>query len=185
MAAFNVPQLKWGWVWNLFNNIAKFVNKPQSDSEAAGHVVYWMQYKHAKIQVFRLHPSFRTNVCYHVVQGYLLSVSCRQKYLATMWISDSDLTLKPGGGGSVLKQRVSFRKGGRETCHGAVTAVGDLCWPDTLTAGRKTGSQPAPSGGSTHGTFAFPENDPHFERRAIEDDTPRLGFSIVPRLILC
>lgn len=58
-----------------------------------------------------------------------------------------------------------------ETCNVAVTAVGDLRWCETPSTGRKTGSrQPAPPGGSIHGTFRFPENDPHFKRGAIRDE---------------
>lgn len=72
----------------------------------------------------------------------------------------------------VLKRRESTAsKRGSGNLHSvAVTAVGDLCRSETPSTGRKTGSQPAPSGGSIHGTFRLPENEPHIERGAIQDE---------------
>lgn len=47
--------------------------------------------------------------------------------------------------------------GGTKTCNAAVRAVGNMCWPETHTTGRKMVSQPAPFGGSTRRTFALPK----------------------------
>lgn len=84
----------------------------------------------------------------------------------------------------VLKRRkVPLLNGEMETCSVAVTAVGDLCLSETPSTGRKTGSQPAPSGGSIHGTFRLPENEPHIERGVIQDEIATL-FLDNPRVLL-
>lgn len=86
----------------------------------------------------------------------------------------------------VLKRRESTAsKRGSGNLHSvAVTAVGDLCWSETPSTGRKTGSQPAPSGGSIHGTFRLPEYEPHIERGAIQDEIATPFLDNPPRVLL-